>query len=240
MKLSNSQIDVRKMRKMKWVQPSKTHIKHVLNKCWHITNMHLGQIGFQSTKRWQAQLGTVPSHLLSFIKHLSDSKCVNNAHVLWLCPFLQLGRNKLWLTDLKTTFRRKTVITAIWGITEQCYQGAKRVGHDTHTQSQRSESSSNSMRLLIVFHEEMKRGEIHLHLIKGFSVFLDSTLLLFMTSCPCAARFISGMGGTASSCMPYIYTARANWHDTLPCAHSNYIHWRLLKPDRAPTIKMAM
>lgn len=80
----------------------------------------------------------------------------------------------------------------------------------THTLSQRSESSSNSMRLLIVFHEEMKRGEIHLHLIKGFSVFLDSTLLPFMTSCPCAARFISGMGGTSSSCMPYIYTARAN------------------------------
>lgn len=111
----------------------------------------------------------------------------------------------------------------------------------THTLRVRGlRAPSNSVRLLIVFHEEMKRGEIHLHLIKGFSVFLDFTLLLFITSCPCAARFISGMGGTSSSCMPYIYTARANWHDTLPCAHSNYIHWRLLKPDRAPTIKMAM
>lgn len=141
MKLSDGQIDVRKMLKMKWVQPSKTHMKHVLNKRSHITNMHLGQIGFQSTKWRQAQLGTVPSHLLSFIKHLSDSKCINNAHVLWFCPVLQLGPNKLWLKDLKTTFRRKTVITATWGITEQCYKGAKRAGRDTHTQSQRSESS---------------------------------------------------------------------------------------------------
>lgn len=138
MKLSDGQIDARKMLKMKLFQPSK---KHVLNKRSHITNMHLGQMGFQSTKWRPAQLGTVSSHLLSFIKHLSDSKCVNNAHVLWFCPFLQLGPNKLWLTDLKTTFRRKTVITAIWGITEQCYKGAKRAGHDTHTQSQRSESS---------------------------------------------------------------------------------------------------
>lgn len=141
LKLSDGQIDVRKMLKMKWVQPSKTHMKHVLNKHSHVTNMHLGQIGFQSTKWRQAQLGTVPPHLLSFIKHLSDSKRVNNAHLLWFSPFLHLGPNKLWLTDLKTTFRRKTVITAIWGITEQRYQGARRAGHDTHTQSQRPESA---------------------------------------------------------------------------------------------------
>lgn len=96
------------------------------------------------------------------------------------------------------------------------------------------------MQLVIVFHLEMKWGEIHLHLIKGFFSIPVFSSPLFMTSCPCAARFIYGMGGTEASCMPYIYTARANWHDTLPCAHSNYIHWRLLQPDRLLTIKMPM